>query len=123
MADTANPFFMGQDTLQQLDPDLYNRIKPHINEIVKELNKQELSEKVFNAVIDELINSLEQSGNIPMEDEMAIPAIGNMDLRQPYRQSPYWNPDRRRCPGCRGGLSTDNLIRLLLLRELGYFWI
>jgi len=122
MPNTQGPFDMDENTLQNLDPDLYSRIKPHIDEIVKELNKQELSAGTLDAVIDELITSLEQSGNIPFEDGAAIPVVGNLSPRQPFRPSPYRTPDRRkwRSPG---GLSTDDLIRLLLLRELGYFWL
>lgn len=114
---------MNENTLQSLNPDLYNRIKPHIDEIVKELNKQELSPGTLDAVIDELITSLEQSGNIPFEDGDVIPVISNFyPPRQPSRPGPYRTGDRRRWRSP-GGLSTDDLIRLLLLRELGYFWL
>lgn len=121
MPDDSNVFTAEQNTLQQLDPDLYRRIKPHINEIVNEMNKQEISTNVFYAVIDELISSLEQSGNIPLEDEIAVPAISSVGSRQPFRPGPNRPPYHKgwRNPG---GLSSDALIRLLLLRELGYFW-
>lgn len=119
MSDDMNALAVGQNTLQQLDPDLYRRIKPHINDIVNELNKQEISESVLYAVIDELISSVEQSETIPFEEEAAVPAFGNIGPRQPFRPGPNRPPYRRgwRYPG---GLSTDALIRLLLLRELGY---
>mgnify|MGYP001251318753 CR=1 FL=1 len=121
MPDNMNLMVANQNTLQQLNPDLYSRIKPHIDEIVKELNKQDISEDTLNAVIDEFINSLLQPENMSFEDEPAVPAFNGYGFgpRQPYRPGPYWNPCRRGCRNMRG-LSTDTLLRLLLLRQLGY---
>lgn len=118
MSDGTNAMDVGQNTLQQLDPDLYRRIKPHINDIVNELNKQEISESILYAVIDELLSSMEQSEMIPLE-EAAVPAFGNMGPRQSFRPGPNYPPYRRNYRYPRN-LSTDALIRLLLLRELGY---
>lgn len=137
MPDNMNLMVANQNTLQQLSPDLYSRVKPHIDEIVKELNKQEISEDTLNAVIDEFFNSLPQSENMPFENmpfgnmpsenmplenmpfenEPAVPAFNGYGFgpRRPYR----WNPYRRRWRNMRG-LSTDTLLRLLLLRQLGY---
>ncbi|MPM78314.1 hypothetical protein SDC9_125325 [bioreactor metagenome] len=143
MPDNMNLMVANQNTLQQLSPDLYSRVKPHIDEIVKELNKQEISEDTLNAVIDEFFNSLsklenmppenmlpenmpmenEPFENMPFENMPAVPAFNGYGYgygpRQPYRPGPYWNPYRRRWRNMRG-LSTDTLLRLLLLRQLGY---
>lgn len=118
MQDNMNPMAANQNTLQQLSPELYSKIKPHIEEIVKEMNKRELSEETLNAVIDELIYSLLQSQNITLEDEFAVPTFNG--IRSLYRSNPYWNPYHLGWRNSRG-MPTDTLIRLLLLRDLGYW--
>lgn len=112
----------GQDSLQQLNPGLYNRIKPHIEEIVKELNNQELTDDMIDAAVDEIMRAMDGS-NENVSNEIAIPAVSYMYPRgnMRYRQN-YWRPNRRWRRYGRG-MSTEDLIRLLLLREMGYFWV
>lgn len=105
-----------QAPLQQLDPDLYNRIMPHINEIAKELSKQELSGDVLSAAVDEFISAVEQSATLSPENnnDVAVAAVSNVFWPAPYR-----TPGRGRWR-YGGGFSTDDLIRYLLLQKLGF---
>lgn len=109
-----------QSLLQQMDPDLYNRVKPHIQEIVRELGKQEVPDSVLDAVVDELILSMQQSMDSPEGGDLAVAAIGGIfPQRQPLWPAPYRAPGRRRWRYT-GGFSTDDMIRYLLLQRLGY---
>lgn len=121
MPNDYDPLASGQDSLQQLNPGLYNRIKPHIDEIVKELNNQELTDDMIDAAVDEIMRAMDES-NDNMSNEIAVPAVNYMYPRgnMRYRQN-YWRPNRRWRRYGRG-MSTEDLTRLLLLREMGYFW-
>lgn len=104
--------------LQEMFPDLYPQIKPHIDELARMLQGQEMNDSMIDSIVDDILSRTGgYSGYWPEDMEEAIPTQTN--YRGNYR--PYPNPyyRRRRYPMYYYDLSLRDLIRLLLLRQLG----
>lgn len=123
---TQNQLGTDNSRLQELFPDLYPQIKPHIDEIVKILQNQELNDSLIDSIVDDIINRMGEYGDLlpePMDEAVPTQAWdnyyrGDMNNSWRYRRTnPYYR--RRRYPMYYGDLSMRDLIRLLLLSQLG----
>lgn len=108
-----------EQKLQELYPDLYRKIKPHMDAIARELQGQMISDSVLDAILEEIMNS---SAMPPQDDDLgpAVPAIrsyGGYPRHYGY-PIPYYR--RGIYPGYYyDNSSLDTLLGLMLLRRLG----
>lgn len=116
------PTDLTDQNLQELFPDLYNTIKPHIDQIAAELKKQEVTDSMIDSIVQEiLLESGMTSPETAQQNTMEPTLAPIYDMGYGRYPNPYFR--RRRYPRYYYNLSLEDLVRLMLLQQLGgYGW-
>lgn len=109
--------------LENMFPDLYQKMKPHIDEIANQLKNQQITENMIDAIVDEILRRsgiADLEGYMDedmeeMEDTLAVQRYMNYGRNPRQNQYPYNR--RRRYPRYYNP-SLQDLIRLMLMRQL-----
>lgn len=109
--------------LQEMFPNLYDKIKPHIDEIAKELGNEGISADVIDSIIQEIMNS----SGLPQEnqEETMVPTFHDLGpgYLHPYPYpNPYYNYGRYPRPPYQN-FSLKKLIKIMLLQQLGKYYL
>lgn len=124
------------NNIEKLYPDIYEKVKPYIDDILSRLDKNEIDEETFEQIVrDILIRSglwgMMQPYSMPSSTiQDSLPVQLNFDpfggyWGQGFGMPWWWNNNRRRrrwppyyppCRNCR--LTPEDIIRILLIQRL-----